>query len=69
MSTATNAEQPPPAPHEIGVTPPTASRSRIESIDRMRGIVIVLMALDHTKDYIGPSSPWCPPVRRRRGRR
>jgi uncharacterized membrane protein len=60
MSTATRAEQPAPAPHEIAVTPPTASRSRIDSIDLMRGIVIVLMALDHTKDYIGPST--CDPL-------
>jgi uncharacterized membrane protein len=55
MSTATSAEQPAPSPPEIGVTPPTASRSRIDSIDLMRGIVIVLMALDHTKDFVGTS--------------
>jgi uncharacterized membrane protein len=32
---------------------------RLESIDLMRGIVIVLMALDHTKDYFG-GSPFDP---------
>jgi uncharacterized membrane protein len=55
MSTATRVEQVASAPPEIGVTLPTASRSRIDSIDLLRGIVIVLMALDHTKDYIGTS--------------
>ena len=54
MSTATREEQ--PAPHEIGATLPAASRSRLESIDLMRGIVIVVMALDHTRDFVGTST-------------
>jgi uncharacterized membrane protein len=56
MSTATRAGQPAPGPHEIGVTLPAAARPRLESIDLMRGIVIVLMALDHTRDYVGTST-------------
>ena len=36
-------------PHEIGVVPPADPRPRLDSIDLMRGIVMVLMVLDHTK--------------------
>jgi uncharacterized membrane protein len=41
----------PPASHTMEPAPPADTRSRIESIDLLRGIVMVIMALDHVRGY------------------
>jgi uncharacterized membrane protein len=42
-------------PTRSGVSP-RAARRRIEAVDVLRGIVMILMALDHTRDYLGDAA-------------
>ena len=45
----------------VTVTSPSIGRSRLDSIDLLRGIVMVIMVLDHTRDFVhGPALRYDP---------
>src|SRR6266853_3147719 len=52
MPLQTNQNEPPKLALGVSADPAKPSRGRIDSIDLLRGIVMVIMMLDHTRDFV-----------------
>ena len=60
MSTILNPESPTgehlshpkPTDNTPGPTAPVETRRRVDHVDLLRGLVMVIMALDHVRDYL-----------------
>ncbi|PYT06032.1 MAG: hypothetical protein DMF60_10235, partial [Acidobacteria bacterium] len=52
MPLQANQNEPPQLAVGVSADPAKPSRGRVNSIDLLRGIVMVIMMLDHTRDFI-----------------